>query len=465
MNLPLDLIIQSATNLNLPLTSLLWIHSTFLPSQFDNTKLYSWNTILNYPSIVSESETPEFEEKRCKVEKTNDYSIKDLQLLNTVAVSNYLALKNPHAAMSITRDDQLEQQLHIQLQVKHLGFSSTYQMYSIYIFHQCRLHAYSSYYSKQSVEVSPLTELWRSRPWKALTQWKEVQDISKEEVIESLTDTIPGVLLQLEMQYPEDHVISRYEKVLGNLFHSILAEENFVAWHQYREYHELYFFLKDFSEQSNPTTSLEKQLFCNLLIMKMQTKKQLIETVVEVLVQQLASLQESTFGYLSQTQSYHFQEERERDMNALRYELEILRQFIVEHPDFSISKDHENLLLMELSKNLYYQGFTKLAISTMRYSFTAYFICRKVEDGSDSLVASTCRLEELKMTSMNEDESRKLVLIQAMCPILNDTMEEESDTDSMQIVDSNREEIRPVIAAICQQSMFTWVKSNRTFVL
>ena len=142
MNLPLDLVIQSATNLNMPLTSLLWLHSCLLPSQFDNTKLYSWNTILNYPYIVSavdserfetsqsNNDSAEFEEKRCKIEKASYYSIKDYQLLNTVAVSNYLALKNPHAAMSITRDDQLEQQLLIQLQAKHLGFSSTYHMYN-----------------------------------------------------------------------------------------------------------------------------------------------------------------------------------------------------------------------------------------------------------------------------------------------------------------------------------------------
>lgn len=136
MELPLDVIIQSATSLNMPLTSLLWIHSTVNPSQIDTTKFYSWNTILNYPSVVSEQysgseydDTPVFDNKRRKKDKQQMFSLKDLQLLNTTAVSNYLALKNPHAAMSITRDDQLEQQLHIQLQAKHLGFSSTYQMY------------------------------------------------------------------------------------------------------------------------------------------------------------------------------------------------------------------------------------------------------------------------------------------------------------------------------------------------
>lgn len=119
----------------MPLTSLLWIHSTSVLSQIDNTKLYSWNTILNYPSLVSQQEeseegssedTPAFENKRRRITKNN--SNDSLQLLNRIAVSNYLSVNNPHAALTLTREDQLEQQLIIQQQTNHLGFSATYQM-------------------------------------------------------------------------------------------------------------------------------------------------------------------------------------------------------------------------------------------------------------------------------------------------------------------------------------------------
>lgn len=135
MNLPLDCIVQSATNLHMPLTSLLWIHSSSVLSQIDNTKVCSWNTILNYPSLLSQQEdseedsyesTSQFDNKRRRIMKNDSNS--SFQLLNRIAVSNYLSVNNPHAALALTREDQLEQQLLIQQQTNHLGFSATYQM-------------------------------------------------------------------------------------------------------------------------------------------------------------------------------------------------------------------------------------------------------------------------------------------------------------------------------------------------
>lgn len=221
------------------------------------------------------------------------------------------------------------------------------------------------FFPKKDVNINSPPALWKSRPWKALTQWREVQRISKEETIESLSDSIPGVLLQLEINGHQPRIIERYERILASLFHSLVGGEDWVTWHQYREYHELLLFLKNFSEKSIPNTSLEKQLYCNLMVMKMQTQTKLIENVVEVLVQQFASLQ-SQSGIVDHRETSHFQEEHERELNTLRYELEILRHFITDNKQYVISKNHESLLMLELSKNLYCQGFTKLAIATIR---------------------------------------------------------------------------------------------------
>ena len=77
-------------------------------------------------------------------------------------------------------------------------------------------------------------------------------------------------------------------------------------------------------------------------------------------------------------------------------------------------------------------------------------------NGSDSenqavspIVKGTCRFEELKLSSMNEDESKKLVIVQAMFSLLENMNETEADETPI-IQEENS--ISQGIVKICKES-------------
>lgn len=72
---------------------------------------------------------------------------------------------------------------------------------------------------------------------------------------------------------------------------------------------------------------------------------------------------------------------------------------------------------------------------------------------TSTFVSSTCRLEELKLTSANEDESHKIEIIQAMCSIL-DNNSDESQNDSERI-ESQSVNVSDKLTQICIQSRHT----------
>ena len=67
-----------------------------------------------------------------------------------------------------------------------------------------------------------------------------------------------------------------------------------------------------------------------------------------------------------------------------------------------------------------------------------------------SLVSGTCRLEELLLTSANEDESRRLNSVQAMCSLLHNE-EDESVVESL----THPLPTNHFISSICSQSQLT----------
>lgn len=70
---------------------------------------------------------------------------------------------------------------------------------------------------------------------------------------------------------------------------------------------------------------------------------------------------------------------------------------------------------------------------------------------TSSYVSSTCRLEELKLTSANEDESHKIEIIQAMCSILDNNNEDDSQSDTERL-ESQSVDLSETLIQICVQS-------------
>lgn len=131
LHISLELLLKATSALQLPLTSLLWVHSCTLP-QISSYRISSWNTIINYNSLVSSNEEDSFEDKRMRRGDTvlcNALQPSDIFRLNEKIVNDYLAVNNPHAAMAITRSGQVGQQLLIQCLTNYQGFTNTLQTF------------------------------------------------------------------------------------------------------------------------------------------------------------------------------------------------------------------------------------------------------------------------------------------------------------------------------------------------
>lgn len=184
----------------MPLSTLLWAHSFTLPSQ--DCRICSWNTILNYPSLIpqhstdsSQESSDSYESKRRRKESTPDKS--PMKRLSALLAQCYFEAKNPYAAMSLMESDQIDQQLLIQCTTKRNGFTSAYQMVS----------AYASFYENPQIigeargaldpnRTTDSDQLWKSWPWRQLSQWKALT-VKKAACLD---DSMDAALLRMEFQ-------------------------------------------------------------------------------------------------------------------------------------------------------------------------------------------------------------------------------------------------------------------------
>ena len=237
-------VLSAANTLSMPLSTLLWGHSVTLLLQ--ESRICSWNTILNYPSLITQFDSPSsqdssdsFDSKRRRkgslpsdatpsttVNTANTAStantantastastantantantastantVKTEQRLTTILSQCYFAAKNPYAAMSLVQAEQLDQQLLIQCTTQRNGFTAAYQL----------LAAYSAFYENSEViakadeAINPAlrdegAQLWQTWPWKQLSQWKTM---TKKETLACFEQSLDTELLRLEMR-------------------------------------------------------------------------------------------------------------------------------------------------------------------------------------------------------------------------------------------------------------------------
>ena len=216
-------VLSAASTLSMPLSTLLWGHSVMLLLQ--ESRICSWNTILNYPSLITQFDSPSsqdssdsFDSKRRRkgslpsdatpsttVNTASTASTantantaKTEQRLTTILSQCYFAAKNPYAAMSLVQAEQLDQQLLIQCTTQRNGFTAAYQL----------LAAYSAFYENSEViakadeAINPAlrdesAQLWQTWPWKQLSQWKTM---TKKETLACFEQSLDTELLRLEMR-------------------------------------------------------------------------------------------------------------------------------------------------------------------------------------------------------------------------------------------------------------------------
>lgn len=210
-------VLSAANTLSMPLSTLLWGHSVTLLLQ--ESRICSWNTILNYPSLITQFDSPSsqdssdsFDSKRRRkgslpsdstpnttVNTANTANTaKTEQRLTTILSQCYFAAKNPYAAMSLVQAEQLDQQLLIQCTTQRNGFTAAYQL----------LAAYSAFYENSEViakadeAINPAlrdegAQLWQNWPWKQLSQWKTM---TKKETLACFEQSLDTELLRLEMR-------------------------------------------------------------------------------------------------------------------------------------------------------------------------------------------------------------------------------------------------------------------------
>ena len=222
LHLQIDDVLRVSSDLHMPLSTLLWAHSFTLPSQ--DCHICSWNTILNYPSLIpqhstdsSQESSESYEPKRRRKESPPAKS--PMKQLNSLLAQCYFEAKNPYAAMSLMESDQIEQQLLIQCTTKRNGFTSAYQMVS----------AYASFYENQQVVSEAMgaldsnrtaenEPLWKSWPWRQLSQWKSA----------CLDDSMDAALLRMEFQRLKgrENAVIPFTSYLAELGKDVVEKES-----------------------------------------------------------------------------------------------------------------------------------------------------------------------------------------------------------------------------------------------
>ena len=166
--------------------------------------------------------------------------------------------------------------------------------------------------------------------------------------------------------------------------------------------------------------------------------------------QSVQSVLESVLSHitmLSKYESAHENEVRHRYLDISRYQLEILRSSLIDCPNpVTISADHRSMMLLETAKVLFQQGFRTLAVNTIREAD---------QSASSSLLSMTCRLEELLLTSANEDESKRLTSVKVMINILENGNSTEEETPLLSnSVTTTQDPLAPALLSLCLQSSF-----------
>ena len=134
--------------------------------------------------------------------------------------------------------------------------------------------------------------------------------------------------------------------------------------------------------------------------------------------------------------------------------MELLRSSF---PEVRITPNHKSLLLLELSHALFDKGFTKSALSTIRCAPHPYVTRRTAESLATSpTMKGVCRLEELRLTSANEDESKRFTILRAMCSILENGRED-CDGDTLSLTNPSqswreKEALSAELAVLCKRS-------------
>ena len=104
-----------------------------------------------------------------------------------------------------------------------------------------------------------------------------------------------------------------------------------------------------------------------------------------------------------------------------------------------------------------YKGFTKSALSTIRCAPHPHVTCRTAESLATSpTMKGVCRLEELRLTSANEDESKRFTILRAMCSILENGRED-CDGDTLSLTNPSqswreKEALSAELAVLCKRS-------------
>lgn len=201
-------------------------------------------------------------------------------------------------------------------------------------------------------------------------------------------------------------------------------------------------------------TSFQQQSFVvnvKLLdILRGSTTTQSVQSVLESVL--------SHITMLSKYESTHENEIHHRYLDISRYQLEILRSKLIDCPNpISISADHRSMMLLETAKVLFQQGFRTLAVNTIREAD---------QSASSSLLSMTCRLEELLLTSANEDESKRLTSVKVMINILENGNSTEEETQQLSTsVTATQDALPPALLSLCLQSSSSFLpQTHRAFV-
>lgn len=179
-----------------------------------------------------------------------------------------------------------------------------------------------------------------------------------------------------------------------------------------------------------------------------------LQTILEQLVSRLTGPVASRPNSNGSNGSSGSSTSSEFTRQCLYYQLELLRSSF---PEVRITPNHKSLLLLELSHALFDKGFTKSALSTIRCAPHPHVTRRTAESLATSpTMKGVCRLEELRLTSANEDESKRFTILRAMCSILENGRED-CDGDTLSLTNPSqssreKEALSAELAVLCKRS-------------
>ena len=214
-----------------------------------------------------------------------------------------------------------------------------------------------------------------------------------------------------------------------------------------------------FGGVETPALSAQQTLRLNRLLLRLGHSHDpaTLQTILEQLVSRLAgpvASRPNSNGSNGSNGSSGSITSSEFTRQCLYYQMELLRSSF---PEVRITPNHKSLLLLELSHALFDQGFTKSALSTIRCAPHPHVTRRTAESLATSpTMKGVCRLEELRLTSANEDESKRFTILRAMCSILENGRED-CDGDTLSLTNPSQswraeEALSAELAVLCKRS-------------